>query len=286
VADDATAETWEGDRAARWIKQSAGLERQLAPVGDLVLEAAALGTGEAVLDVGCGTGPAARRAAAAVGPSGRVTGLDIAENMLDAAASRPVEPGWAPLDWTQADPVTWSPPAPPPYDVVISQFGVMFFSDPVAAFGNLARATRLGGRLAIAVWARRDESEQFAVPLRVARRVLERLGLTPDVPADDEGPFSMYDDGSIERIVDDAGWSDVEVTSHDLRLQFGCGLTPAEAATAALDFGPTRVVTTGIGEKATAAVVDALADTFASYVDDSGHVVLGGRVNIARASRA
>ena len=70
-------EAWDGDRAARWVKQAEVLEAQLAPVADELFVAARLAPGETVLDVGCGTGPTTRRAAAAVGDGGAVTGLDI-----------------------------------------------------------------------------------------------------------------------------------------------------------------------------------------------------------------
>src|SRR5262249_13867713 len=154
------------ERVERWIRQAPGLERQLAPVSDLLLEAARLRAGESVLDVGCGTGPTTIAAARMVGPRGRVGGLDVAGAMLGAAATAASRAGGdaAPIEWIEADAVTWTPDGPP-RDVVISRFGVMFFSDPGAAFANLARATRANGRLAFASWQRRDDSATFAVPL-------------------------------------------------------------------------------------------------------------------------
>jgi SAM-dependent methyltransferase len=284
VTDPTTTETWEGDRAARWVRQAAGLERQLAPAGTLLLDAAALAPGEAVLDVGCGTGPTTRTAAVAVGPDGRVTGLDVSQEMLDAAAASPAEPGAAPLDWVLADAVGWSPPAPPPYDVVLSRFGVMFFSDPAAAFANLACATRSGGRLVVAVWARRDESELFSVSLRAALDALERSGISPEVPADDTGPFSLHDPAAVDALLTGAGWADVEVAAHEVLMPFP-GDSPEEAALAALDFGPTRTVMTGIEGPAADAAVAAIAEAFAAHLDADGRVLLEGSVRIIRARR-
>jgi SAM-dependent methyltransferase len=276
-------ESWSGDRAARWVRQSAGIERQLAPVSVELLAAAAVAPGEAVLDVGCGTGPTTRAAAQAAGAAGRVTGLDLSEDMLAAAASVPAEPGSAPIDWLQTDGSIWSPQEPAAYDVVISRFGVMFFTDPLAAFTNFARATKPGGRLAIAVWARRSESPVFEVPLQAATRALDRCGAPYDPPPDDGGPYSMHDPAATEQLLTAAGWTAVRQTTHDLTLVFAGGAAPREAAEASLDFGPTRLVTSGADDDTKAAVVAEVTDAFASHVDEDGNVALGGRIRIVRA---
>jgi SAM-dependent methyltransferase len=277
------AESWSGDRATRWVSRSAGIERQLAPVSEVLLAAAAVAPGEAVLDIGCGTGPTTRAAAQAAGPDGRVTGLDLSDDMLVAAAGVPVEAGSATIDWLQADGSVWSPPEPAAYDIVISRFGVMFFSDPLAAFTTFARVTKPGGRLAIAVWARRGESEVFEVPLQAALRALDRRGASYRSPADDDGPYSLHDRASVEQLLTSAGWTAVEQATHDLTLVFAGGAPPREAAQASLDFGPTRIVTEGADDATKAAVVDEIAEAFASRVDDDGHVALSGRIRVVQA---
>ncbi|MGH3994172.1 MAG: class I SAM-dependent methyltransferase, partial [Pseudonocardiaceae bacterium] len=220
---------------------AAGQERQLAPVADVLFTAAALRPGERVLDVGCGTGPTTRRAAREVGPAGHVTGLDISAEMLAAAAAQPEEDGVAPVEWVAADVVGWQPDNQVS-DVVLSRFGVMFFSDPAAAFGRLATATSPGGRLAMAVWDRRDESDLFAVPMHAALDELRRRGTAVQAPPDDDGPFSLYDPATVTALLTGAGWSHVTCTPHRLMLPFGGGLDPATAARSALDLGPTRLV--------------------------------------------
>jgi SAM-dependent methyltransferase len=273
---------WAGERVARWVRQSETLELQLAPVADELFAAAQLAPGESVLDVGCGTGPTTRRAAAIVGAGGAVTGLDIAAEMLDAAAGAPVAEGAAPIDWLRADAVGWAPAAPS-FDVVLSRFGVMFFSDPTAAFTNLAAATIAGGRLAMATWARRDESDLFAVPLRAAMTALGRS--SAELP-DDEGPFSLHGPDALAAVLGPAGWSEIRPESRHLDLPFGGGLTPAEAAVTSLDFGPTRIVTADLDEATRARVVDAITEALAPHVDGHGQVVLGGSIVITTARRA
>lgn len=280
-AEDAGDE-WAGERVARWLRQSEGLERQLAPVTDVLVAAAALAPGEHVLDVGCGTGPTTRRASSAVGPEGSVTAVDVSADMVAAARSRATA---APVEWVVADAATWSG-ARRTFDAVISQFGVMFFDDPSVAFANLSRLTAPGGRLCVAVWPDRRRSELFELPLSVALDALERCGARPaEVPPPDEGPFSLGDESTVRELLSGAGWSDVSVTAHELPMAFGGGLDPRAAALAALDVGPTRLVTAGIGDAVRTEVVAALEDAFTTRVTD-GVVVLAAEILVVRARRA
>lgn len=290
MSDDATQpaedSAWSGDRVANWLRLSAGIERQLAPVSEALFAGVALRLGEAVLDVGCGTGPTTRDAAVAVGPDGRVTGLDVSAEMLAAAAAVDAPAGAAPLDWVTADAVTWDAPEAA-YDVVLSRFGVMFFSDPAAAFAALARATRPGGRLAMAVWDRGSLNPVFSVALDVARRVRAEHGLgePEDLPGDREGASSLSDTVATTALLEGAGWSDVTATAHDLDLPFGGGLPPVEAAAVASGFGPTRVALAGVDDEVRATAEAAIAEAFAPHVDEAGHVVLGGRIFVVTATR-
>lgn len=278
-------EAWIGERADRWLRQADGLERQLSPVSALLFEAAALTPGERVLDVGCGTGPTTRQAADLVGPSGAVTGLDIAEGLLAAAAAHPAETDAAPIEWHVADAVEWTP-TPDAFDVVLSRFGVMFFSDPVRGFANLAAATRTGGRLAAAVWSYRDMSPLFEVPLSAAMAVRRAHGLEdPDDLLRDGGPFSLGDIDSTTATLREAGWSSVEARVHDVDLVLGGGQDPVTAAAASTDFGATRLALADVDQLVLEEALAAIADRYHDHLDDEGRVVLAGRVIIITARR-
>ena len=197
-------ESWTGERAARWLRMAASLDRQLTPVADVLFDTVHLRPGERVLDVGCGTGPTTRRAAALVGPGGAVTGADVSPAMIDAAnaADDPV-PGRATITWVEADVATWDA-GRDRFDAVISRFGAIFFADPVAAFANLAMATVADGRLCVAVWGQRHESDVFEVPFAATVGPLQSAGHSPVVPAPDAGAYSLGDRAAVTAMLTEA----------------------------------------------------------------------------------
>lgn len=110
-----------------------------------LVDAAHLRAGDRVLDVACGSGVLARRAALRTAPGGSVAGLDPDPGML--AVARESAPG---IGWRQG--AAEAIPFPDEeFDAVVSQFGLMFM-DPQAALREMLRVLRPSGRLVIAVW--------------------------------------------------------------------------------------------------------------------------------------
>lgn len=142
----AQREYWATAGPRQYEEYSDTNEALLAPFGQAMLDAALLRPGERVLDVGCGHGTSPLEAAERVAASGRVVGVDISAVMLEPARQRVAAAGVDNVELLQAD-AQVHPFEPASFDVVISRFGMMFFDDPEAAFGNLARALQPGGRL-------------------------------------------------------------------------------------------------------------------------------------------
>jgi SAM-dependent methyltransferase len=234
---------WDEAQSLSWLSQLAAREASLAPVLDALLERAALRPGERVLDVGCGAGPSTLAAARQVGASGRVTGLDVSASMLAAARQRAAawrRPGVdAPVDWLLADAETCSWPGP--FDVILSRFGVMFFADAPAAFANLAAGAAEAGRLVLAVWSHRTESEWFSRPLEVVGATLARYGVRLTLPPPDGGPFSLGGVEQLTSLLMSTGWTNVDVR-RDGRLLYhgGTGASDTAAVDSLLGIGPIR----------------------------------------------
>jgi ubiquinone/menaquinone biosynthesis C-methylase UbiE len=169
AANTAMAQYWNEVAGPRWVQRQALQEARNVEMLEQLLAAARAVPGERVLDIGCGTGVTTEPYAAAVGPSGQVTAVDIAKPMLDAARQRIAGRGLGNVTLLLADAQVYEFPEAA-FDLVTSRLGVMFFADPAAAFGNLIEALRPGGRLCMAVWATVAESTHQSLPLDVAIR--------------------------------------------------------------------------------------------------------------------
>ena len=271
---------WHDDeRVRRWIIGARQREGQMVPISAELFAAANLQPGEAVLDVGCGTGSTTVQAARAVGATGRVTGSDISPVMIDTARESADGARQAPevrgIDWLVADAETYDFGVDT-FDAVISRFGVMFFPDPVAAFANLARATRPGGRLVAAVWQTRDKVPLFDLPYATAAGVLDRLGLAYEPVAVDDSQCSLGSHDRVVAVLEPAGWREIETRPTEQTIHVGGSLSPAEAAASALDLGPIRGLVEGRPDDVRDQVRIALAAAFQAYFDGTGVAVPGG----------
>jgi SAM-dependent methyltransferase len=203
--DSAERALWDR-RAAAWERRADALSAFSDTYGMAAMEALAVGPGERVLDIGCGPGTTTVELAARVAPGGEVTAVDISPAMLEAAARRTATGGVTNVHFLAADAQT--EPLGAGFDAAYSRFGVMFFADPVAAFANIGRALRIGGRLACAVWAPLTDNPWMFVPTLAAAGALQ-AELT--VPGPDEpGPFSLADREHAGDVLRRAGF--VEIT--------------------------------------------------------------------------
>lgn len=169
-----------------------------------VLNAADVQPGERVLDVACGTGVLAREAALRVGESGTVAGVDPGRGML--AVAKELGPD---IEWKEG--VAESLPYPDAsFDTVLCQFGMMFFSDRGRALREMLRVLRPGGRLAVAVWERLQNSEAY--PVEVA--LLERLAGKAAADAL-RAPFALGDKQELIALFTEAGVSSVRVETSE-----------------------------------------------------------------------
>lgn len=274
---------WATERAAPWLAHADRLEAMLAPVDGVVFNHAGLDAGEHVVDVGCGRGATSRHAASLVGREGSVLGIDVSPAMIEAAVATPRDHEMARIDWVTAD-ASAHAFAPSAADVVISRFGVMFFDDPVAAFSNLRRAARPGGRLAVAVWQPRDQSEFQHRAIDLAVDIAGGLGVMLEPEPPDAGPFAFGVEDRAVAIVGAAGWDDVQFHPHVIDFYLGGpGTTPSEAVEMGHAIGPLEVLLRDAPLEVWPPIDAALIADFETLWDGTG-ILLPGAIAVVTAT--
>ncbi|MET3663904.1 methyltransferase domain-containing protein [Caulobacter sp. 1776] len=218
------------DRAGRvWVEHQALLDRIMAPIAEAVVDAAGPVNGERVLDVGCGSGATTFAAAWRTGPEGHAVGVDISGALVELARRRAGEDGIEGVEFLLADAQVHA--FETPFDAIVSRFGVMFFPDPVAAFANLRRAIKPGGRLAFAAWRSPEENPLSLVPLKAAAPFLPSM---PAFEKDAPGRFAFADPERVRTILEASGWRDIQIAPLDVASP----LTADELMTMSLRVGP------------------------------------------------
>jgi len=229
---------WNEVSGPKWVALQEFVDAQIAPLGRAAMDRAELRAGEHILDVGCGCGATSLELAGRVGAAGRVTGIDISAIMLERAKEDARRHGVSHVAFENADAQTHAFPDAS-YDVVFSRFGVMFFADPVAAFANLRRAARPEGRLSFICWQSLPQNPWMLVPLMAAA---QHLVLPPPPPPGAAGPFAFADAARLQGILAAAGWSAIDIDSHEQELAVGGDLELDHVVRILLQMGPTGAV--------------------------------------------
>ncbi|WP_199432101.1 class I SAM-dependent methyltransferase [Qaidamihabitans albus] len=174
--------------------------------------AADVGTGDRVLDIGCGTGQTTREAGRSAHP-GSALGVDLSGPMVDRARRLSEEEGIHNVSFERAD-AQFHRFAPEHFTLGISRFGTMFFTDPVAAFANIGSALRPGARLVQLVW-QADDRQEWSSAIRqalVGGKVPAGLG---------EDTFSLADTTVAAGVLTAAGFTAVDITEVREPIYYG-----------------------------------------------------------------
>jgi ubiquinone/menaquinone biosynthesis C-methylase UbiE len=246
AANEEAIRAWDGPLFDRFLRFQHLIEGSFARHGQATVELLAPQPGERALDIGCGFGDETERLAGLIAPGGRAVGVDAAPRFIEHARETAARKGITNAEYVVADVQSMEPAEP--FDLAFSRFGTMFFANPVAAMRNVREALVPGGRLAMAVWRRREDNEW----LYRAQTIVEQIVSRPeeyDEPTCGPGPFSMAGADTTSDVMQRAGFEDVALLRCDLPMRIGADLDEAIDIVTAL--GPAGEILRLAGDRAT-----------------------------------
>lgn len=269
MSHDPASSEWAANRGEKWLASIVGTEAMLAPIDHPLLHALQLTGPCTIADIGCGGGATTLEILRAAPPGSIAHGFDISPALIHFARQRQPD-----IAFHIAD-VAKTPP-PQLYDRLTSRFGIMFFDDPPAAFTNLARWLKPGGRFAFAAWDYPAANPWIKDVGRVVSEFVQLPPLDPAAP----GPFRYAEASVLLTLLEQSGFTGLNVTNWQGPLAIGGGLPPAEAAAFALGaFSSFNELLTAAGEHVSQQAHQSITAHFAQK-QHNGIVQLAASVHI------
>lgn len=248
---------WNGTAGRAWVDTQELLDRVYEPIEELLVDAIPSGSACRVLDIGCGTGGTTVAAARRLGPTGQALGVDISEPMIEAARAR-AERDRSVARFLCADAQRHAFDAAS-YDVILSRFGVMFFDDTAQAMSNLRRAASSGAVLLLIAWRSAEDNPFMTTAERAAAPLLPSL---PERRPGSVGQFGFADAERVQRILESAGWLDIDVRPVD----FTCSFPERELVRYVTRLGPLGRALPDVDEPTRVRIIETVRDAFQPYV--------------------
>jgi SAM-dependent methyltransferase len=271
------AEYWNSPATRIWADEHDRFDRMFAGLTQAVLAAASPQSGEHILDIGCASGTTLIALAEKIGPTGSATGVDISAHSVARAQQRLAERKLPQAKIVLAD-MAGHPFQPASLDLAFSRFGVMFFTDPVAAFTHLHAALKPDGRIVLAAF--RAPAENTWTTSAMAA-IAHHLPPTPPPAPDAPGQFAFANPDRVTGILTAAGYNNITLTPHTAPVPLG---TAMEAATAAMSFGPIQRATHDAPEGLKTKIREELFTFFKAHEGPEG-VSLPGSIWIIQAKK-
>jgi SAM-dependent methyltransferase len=270
------ARAWDGAEGAFWAAHAEQFDRAVGAYHERFMVATGIRKDDHVLDIGCGTGQTTRDAARTA-TEGCALGVDLSARMIDRARRLATDQRLANVIFEQVDAQVYDFPAAG-FDVAISRTGTMFFGDPPAAFSNIARSLRAGGRLVLLVWQGPEPNEW----IRELTGALAAGRTLPAPPIGAPGPFAQADPDHVFAVLSSAGLVDIGFEGLSAPMRFG-------ASTAvAFDFviGLMGWMLQGLDAAGRDRALANLRDTISCHETDSGGVLFESATWLVTASRS
>ncbi len=268
-ANQQQLQAWNGGESVHYVDHADRYDRQLAPFADALLAHVGLEPQHRVLDIGCGCGATTLEAARRVR---RAVGIDISVPLLEIAADRARAASLDQAEFLVADAQTHAFTVGS-FELVISQFGLMFFDDPVSAFRNVHSALVPGGRMAFVCWQGLEANEWLVV----VGDAVERYTDLPPLGGLAAGPgmFALKQRDETAALLDAAGFGGIEIEPLSPSILIGGGGPADESVDFLLGMGMVRGLLGRLEPHARAEAIEAVRASLAERHEPGVGVRLG-----------
>lgn len=260
---------WSGEEGRHWMSEAARYDDINRVIGEALIDAAHLSPGERVLDVGCGAGAITVEASRRVRPGGSVLAVDISPDLVAVARDRVARAGADEVELVEADAAAY-PYDRAAFDVLASRNGLMFFDDPDAAFANLARALRPGGRIVFTAPQGLDRNPWIMVAGAAAA---PHVGIPAGVAPGQPGPLGLADRPRIADLLERAGFTSVEIEELTGSICIGTDVDDAVAFIRSMPM--VRDLLAGAPVAKQVAAIEAVEHALADHATPDGVVIPG-----------
>jgi SAM-dependent methyltransferase len=255
-----SAAYWNQTGGQAWVELQELMDGLNKSIEDVLVEAAFPGAGKAVVDIGCGAGATTLAMARRLGAGGESLGVDVSEALLDLARGRAEREGAAVARFAVGDAQSLDM-GEHRFDAAMSRFGVMFFSDFDAAFANIRRSVKPGGKLAFACWRKPADNPLAGAPMKAVAHLLPpQPAMDPAAP----GRFAFADAARVRGILERSGWSDITIEPLDAPTP----ISLEDLTTLSLRMGPLANALREQDEATGAKVREAVVQALEPHVED------------------
>ena len=206
---------WDNTASHKWIKEYDSIKFRLKEVTEHFFKFLPKLDNLKILDIGCGTGETLSYLSRILDKNSKITAIDISQSMIEFAQNKLAKQ----LNFTQyafivddAQTHTFNKNY---YDLLISRFGMMFFSNPLLAFKNLYHSLKKGGQMFFCTWSGIRENDFFGIPLITLSNFLNISIPNFD---DQPGPMSLSEPTLIKSLLKNSGFIDTKVVTKKVNL--------------------------------------------------------------------
>ncbi len=243
-------ELWNGSFGEGFIRSENYLHEIIEPFSKIALKKVNAQPDDRILDVGCGGGNTSISLAQT---GAKVKGLDISEKMISHAKEK--SEGITNVSFHISD--VASETLKEEYTHIFSQFGVMFFSDPYAAFSNIRKGLINSGKITFLCWQKLSENE-WINSTNESLESFQPEGMTPPDPKS-PGGFAFADKDYVQDILENSNFSNIEFQS--LNTKFNMGQSIEDLMTLHLNIGPLSVLLDNLDKKRASEAIEAVKNS-------------------------